>query len=266
MIRALFFTALAAAAARAQTVSPPQIGFIEDQSQTVRPLYGIAGNFMLGSAASGPVVSFASSGSFQLIKTDSAVIALGRLGQLIASRNAPSGSALFAFAQDGTPGLAYFTAANELFRWSGGRFQAVTFDGSSFAGAEVVSIASPDSIHAELIVQRGDDLWSLRVLLATGAPDSESALNGVNAPALRLPSGDIVYPAVARQGRLLTHPGIVIRRIDGSEIKLAAELPAGFSLQQMGDVWIQLRGDGAQFAIRTTAGKEGVYRVPEGVE
>jgi hypothetical protein len=269
IIRTLSFMLALATGALAQTaLSPPQIGYVQDGARAVHPVYGIAGNFMVGSAVPGAVVSFASSGSFQLVKTDSAVITLGRLGQVAASMSAPPGPALFAFAQDGTPALAYLPAANELFEWSGGAFQAVTFDPGSLEEGEVVSIAAPDPTHAAFIVQRGDILWDVRVLVATGGVDSQSALAGVNAPALMLASGDIVYAAVPGRGRSLTRPNIVIRGADGSEVELPADLPAGFSLAQMGNGWVELRGIGvgSQFAIRTTAGHAGVYRLPVGVE
>ncbi len=217
MIPRLLIALALAAVVFAQTLSSPQIGFIEDSGRAVRPVYGIAGNFLLGNAAPGLVVSSAASGKFLMIKTDSAIIARGRSGQIVASVNAPAGPALFSFLQDGTPGLAYLPAANELFQWTGAGFQAVALD----AVSAVISIASPDPAHAALIVQRGDGLWVLRVLLASGNVDSQSALIGVNAPALMLPSGDIVYAAVLRRGRLVTHPGVVIRRTDGSEIELS---------------------------------------------
>jgi hypothetical protein len=269
MIRTFSFMWVLAVGAWAQTtLSPPQIGFMQNGARAVHPVYGIAGNFMVGSAVRGAVASFASSGSFQLVKTDSAVITLGRLGQVTSSMSAPPGPALFAFARDGAPGLAYLAAANELFQWSTGGFQAVTFDPASLGEGVIISVASPDSAHAALIVQRGDGLWDVRVLLATGGVDSQSALTGVNAPALMLASGDIVYCAEVRHGRVLTRPNIVIRRTDGSEVELPVELPAGFALAQMGDGWVELRGiaAGAQFAIRTTAGRAGVYRLPAGVE
>ena len=267
--RTSLFTVTLAAAAWAQTaVSPPQIGWVEGAAQLARPVYGIAGNFMLGKVAPGTVVSFACSGRFQLIKTDSAVLTRGLSGQTVASISVSPGPALFSFFQDGTPGLAYLTSANELLQWSGGGFQPVTLGLVSLADSTVVSVASPDAAHAALIVQRGDGLWDLRVLLASGGVDSETPLTRVQASALMLPSGVIVYATTLVRGSSPDSRGIVIRRTDGSEIEFPSDLPAGFSLEQMGDGWVQLHGlgAGAQLAIRTTAGHEGVYKLPEIVE
>jgi hypothetical protein len=164
--------------------------------------------------------------------------------------------------------LAYLTATKELLQWSGGRFQLVTLGLVSLADSTVVSVASPDAAHAALIVERRDELWDLRVLLATGGVDSEMALTRVKAPALMLPPGVIVYATTPGRGSSPDSRSLVIRRTDGSEIEFPSDLPAGFSLDQMGDGWVQLRGlgAGAQFAIRTTAGHEGIYRLPEVVE
>jgi hypothetical protein len=59
--------------------------------------------------------------------------------------------------------------------------------------------------------------------------------------------------------------GIVLRNPDGSEVHIAAQLPAKFSLQQMDGGWVQLSDLGAprRFAIRVVAGREGFYQLPE---
>lgn len=263
----LLFAAAAAAATNTnaqRTVSPPLVGFVEDAAQVIRPAYGVAGNFVLGSSTLGTGVSFASSGSYQLIQTDSAVTALTAAGQVVAAMNAPSaGPMLFSFAEDGTPCLAYSTAANELFQWSGGRFQAAAADLGSAARGVVVSIASPDSRHAALIVERGEGLADVRISLDTGLVDSETALTGMRAPALMLSSGVVVYTTSSRHPGSRATQAVVIRRTDGSEIEFPVEFPAGLALEQMGAGWVELLGEGARYAIRTAAGHEGLYRLPE---
>jgi hypothetical protein len=237
-------------------LTPPQIGFLQDGADSLRPVYGIAGNFILGDSAAEGLVTAAFSGSFGLLKTDSALIVIDRLGHPIASQDAPAGSAFFAFSSDGTPALAYFPSVNLLLLWNGGSFQLVLYDWGAFPANAVRAIASPDPEHAAILVQRDDGLWDLRILLATGDMDSQAALPGVNAPALMLPDGDIVYSDAK---------GIVVRRPDASEAHLGARLPAVYSLQQMGDGWVQLRdlGGCAQFAVRVKAGREAFYALPE---
>jgi hypothetical protein len=257
-MKTIFITfLLASSIAFAQpALTPPQVGFLQDGANAFRPVYGVAGNFLLGNPAASGVVSAAFSGTFGIVSTGSALTVSGQLGQVIATMDAPAGPAAFAFSREGMPALAYFPSANLLLQWNSGAFQMVSFDSTAFPGSAVQSIALPDPEHAAFIVQRDEVLWDVRVLLATGEVDSQAALPGVNAPVLMLASRELVFSDAN---------GIVILRRDGAEIHLAAQLPANFSLQQMGHGWLQGRdlASAAQFAVRVTAGHEGFFTLPE---
>src|SRR5258708_20509286 len=108
-------------------IATPQIGFIQDSGNALRPVYGIAGNFVLGDSAAAGVQAASFSGSFGMLKTASTLIVIDRQGQLVASQDAPAGPALFAFARTGTPALAYLPYANVLLQWSDGVFQQLPF-------------------------------------------------------------------------------------------------------------------------------------------
>jgi hypothetical protein len=120
----------------------------------------------------------------------------------------------------------------------------------------VVSVALPDSYHAALIVQRDDGLWDVRVVLASGEIDAQTAIPGVGAPVLMLPGGGFVYG----DGN-----GTVLRKPDGSERHIRTPLPAAFEFEQMGRDWIQVRdlAGGSQFAVRVTESREQSYQLPE---
>jgi len=256
-MRAILATlSLMAGVAYAQTLSPPQVGFLQDAANSFRPVYGIAGNFLPGDPVAGGVVSAAYSGSYGLIKTSSAVIVTDRAGLLAASNSQPDGPALFAFRRSGEPALAYMPAANALLAWDGATFHPVPFD-LTIAASAILSIAAPNPSQATIIVQRDDGLCDVRIDLATGDLVAQTALPGVAAPALMLANGDLVYA----DGN-----GIMLRKRDGSEQHISAQLPASFALQQMGDGWIQLRdlGSSRQFAIRVTQNREQYYQLPEG--
>jgi hypothetical protein len=214
-------------------LSPPQIGYIQDGGNSLRPVYGIAGNFVLGDATASGVISAAFSGSFGLVKTDSAVYAIDRQGQVLAGVDAPAGSALFAFSRSGAPAFAYFVDANVWMTWDGQTFQPLSIDLTAFGPAAVLSVGSPNDGEAAIVLQRDDGLWDLRVLLATSEVTSQTAILGVSAPLLLLASGDLIYSDAN---------GIVIRTSDGQEKHIAAPLPESFVLQQMGDAWVELRG------------------------
>lgn len=229
---------------------------MRDATDSLRPVYGIAGNFLLGDAVAIGVISAAHSGSSGWLKTSSTIAVFDKTGSIVASADAPDGPALFAFARTGESALAYITAANALLVWNAGALNAVSFDATALGASAVLSIASPDSDHAAMIVQRDDGLWDVRVQLATGEIDAQTALLGIAAPVLMLSTGEVVYS---------DSDGIVLRKTDGSERHISAQLPASFAFQQMGEGWIQVQdlAGGRQFAIRIAQNREQSYQLPE---
>ena len=237
-------------------IAPPQLGFVQDSAGAVRPAYGTAGNFVLGPAMAGTVVSAAFSASLGLLKTDSSLEALDPQGKRLASMDAAPGPALFAFSPGGTTALAYVASSRALVEWRGSAFAPLPINSETIAADDVLAIAFPAPGQASLIVQRKDTLWELAVPLEASGAITQKALIGVHAPVLALPSGDLVYCDTA---------GIVVRKPDASEVHIAAALPANFALRQMNQDWVQLTdlNSSARFAIRTTPSREGFYRLPE---
>ena len=229
---------------------PPQLGFVQDSERSLRPVYGVAGNFVLGPCVAGNVISEAFSGSVGLLKTESSLYAFDSEGRLLASLDVASGPALFAFSPGAGTALAYIASNNSLLEWRGDGFASISLDGD-IATDTVLAIASPNASQVSLLLQRNDTVWQLNL-----GSVSEAALPGVHAPLLVLPSGDLLYRDTG---------GIVVRKPDGSELQIPATLPANLSLQQMSGEWVQLTDldSNARFAIRTTQGREGFYQLPE---
>lgn len=253
-MKAVLILAIALGVACAQPgLTPPQIGFVQDSGNALRPVLGIAGNFVLGDPSQTGVIAAAFSGSSGMVKTDFALLAIDRLGNVLASADAPSSAALFAFSPAGAPAFAYLTDANAWMVWDGQAFQSVSMDMSAMG--TVVAISSQRDGEGAVIVQRDDGLWDVRILLATGEVTSETAINGVLAPLLALSSGWLIYRDT---------DGIVVRKPDGTETHIAAQLPANIVLQQMGDGWIQVRDLDTlnQFAVRVTENREQFYGLP----
>jgi hypothetical protein len=232
-------------------LAAPQVGFIQDGGNALRPVYGLAGNFVLGDPVAADVEAASFSGSFGMLKTTTALVIVDRQGQVVASRDAPAGRALFAFSRIGAPALAYLPNANVLLQWIDGVLQQVPLD----SPAIVLSIAAVDPGQAALILQRDDGLWDVRILLFTGETISQTALLGVATPVLMLATGELLYGDAN---------GIVVRKPDGSEKHIDAQLPPTFAFQQMGDGWIQVRDltTQQQYAVRLTDGKEQFYALP----
>ncbi len=250
----IFF--LAAGAWAQPAIAPPQLGFIEDSARALRPAYGLAGNFILGPAVAGHIVTAAFSGSIGLLKTESSLAAFDSTGKVLASMDAAPGPALFAFSPGGTTALAYIASSNVLIEWLGSAFAPVSLNDPEIAAQDVLAVAFPTPFEAALLVQQNDNIWELHLSLGTLGGVSQNALVGVHGPLLALPTGDLLYRDTG---------GIVVRRTGGSEVRIAASLPARFSMQQMNQDWVQLTdlAGGARFAIRTTPGREGLYQLPE---
>lgn len=254
-------TFIACATAWAQpALTPPRLGFVEDSASALRPAYGVAGNFVLGPSVAGQVVAEAFSGSFGFLKTGTSLIAFDPQGKQLASITVASGAALFAFSPDGTTGLAYIESSNSLTEWRGTQFAPVSFNYEPGSGDRVIAIAYPSAFEASLIVERNIErdtsgIWEINIPLGSSGALSESALPGVHAPVLALPSGDLVYPDAS---------GIVIRSSGAADVHVAATLPASYALQQMNQDWVQLLdlNGPARFAIRTTPGRESFYQLP----
>lgn len=247
---------LAAVACAQPALAPPQVGFVQDSANSFRPIFGVSGNFALGGSVFSGVASAAYSGSFGFVKTDTSVFAVDSQARVLAAMDAPAGPADFAFFGDGSPAFVYLANSNLLFQWYGTGFQMVPFDCQLFPSSAVVAISAPDRWHVAFLIQRDHGLGEVRVLIETGESDSQSALPGVRAPALRLSSGELIYTDAN---------GIVIRRAEATEIHLNAQLPASFALAQMGAGWVELSdlASSARFAIRVTPGHEGLYFLPE---
>ncbi len=248
---------IAAGMASAQTsLTSPQVGFMHDAADSVRPVYGLAGNFLVGDALAGGVVSAAFSGSYALLKTGTAVIVMGRSGGIVSISDAPDGPAQFAFTRNGDPALTYLQKTSALLIWKAGAFEAATFDLAAWGAGAVLCIGMPDAEHAALLVQRDGDLWDVRISIATGEMDSQTALLGVVPPVQMLPTGDLVFANA---------DGIVVRKADGSERSIEAPALSNFALEQMGDGWIQVHElvDGRQFALRLTETGAKIYQLPE---
>jgi hypothetical protein len=236
-------------------IQPPQMGFAGAADGTLRPVYGVAGNFILGPPVAGPVVSQAFSGSLGLLKTDATLSAFNGQGKVLATTAASAGPALFAFSSDGATALAYVASSDTLVEWAGGSFSTEPFRPENSATDAVVAIALPNAFEACLIVQRSDGIWEVQLPFTRSRAASQKALVGVTAPVLALASGQLVFSDAN---------GIVLRNPDGTEVHIAGQLPAKFSLQQMDSEWVQLSdlATARRFAIRVLSGHEGYYQLP----
>jgi hypothetical protein len=107
-------------------IAPPRVGYIRDDAGGLRPVYGVAGSFVLGRPINErPVISAAFSGRLGLAKTAAALYAFSPEGRRLGRLAAMDGPAQFAFSPDGSEAIVYMPSTSEWFRWRSGGFQPV---------------------------------------------------------------------------------------------------------------------------------------------
>ncbi len=221
---------LLGAVAAAQSIEPPLAGLIRDARNEVRPVHGIAANFVLSAAPLGQARKVAFSGRFALLKTDDAVVVLDWRGAVERSLPAPGGDALFAFDLKGAPAWVWFPETRELRDLAG--------ETSRVLDEALISLRTPE----DYLVLRD------RKLVRGGAPVSSDEFSEAP-PALLMADGTVLFVAGSE---------LVVIPTGGEErrITLDARVTA---LEQMSDEWVFLRGAGRVLRLRDCA----VYRLPE---
>ena len=238
-------------------VAPPVVGLIRDSARAVRPVIGLAGNFILGDAVKTGVISAAFSSSAGIVKTDSELLAIDTQNRVLATLDAPAGRALISFLSN-SEAIIYLEQNQTLLRWNGSSFDSLPFDPTQFAGG-IVSVAFAGSQAVNFLVQRADGLWLLQSDVSTGSIQSAQALPGLSAPALVMADGSLLY----------TDSGaLVLRRADVSESRFSLSGDVA-SFEQMNDEWVHIherdgprRGAGRDFALHLTKGAEQLYELP----
>lgn len=243
------FSALATVVLAQRVIVPPQLGWVRDANSGLRPVTGLAANFILGDSVTDGVVSSAFSGSFGIVKTDVALSVLDRDGQTVFRRDTDTGPALFAFSDDGAPAFVYLTQSQALLKWKTDRLEPAPFNVEGLAG-DVQSIASPVRDRAAIVVKRDDGLWLVDPDLGT-----QSFLPGVEGPVLLRNDGSLLYAGPQ---------GLMLRQTDRSEQPLDSSIAVA-TFELMGKDWVHIteRDSLRHFAIRLESGREQIYQLPE---
>lgn len=213
-------------------IATPVIGKMLDASGTLRPLYGVSGNFTIGPREAVRVISAACSASLCLAKTANMILGPKR------SSAAPSGPALFAL--DGAEAVLYFPESNQFARWRQSRLRLLPWR----LEGEVLSMRTSFE-RTEIAVRRGADVWIVR-------PDGAilDSLGDVAGPVLLLDNGTV----------LASGDDLVLRRDAGNELRF--ELPGILNLSALGEEYVQVTTAADSFALRTTRGRESLLVLP----
>jgi hypothetical protein len=248
MILAAF---LAAASAAAQSFSPPVVGVMATQKGELRPIYGLAGNLIVGGALRDDVRTFAFSGRYGLAKTANQVLLLDSKAALLASFEAPEGDALFAFGEDGKPSLCYFPQSRELCRIGDDGFCTEPLPTDQY-GDEIIALQDMSHDMAKLIVRREAVLVQETISLQNGEILAQENLD--------IPPDT---PIAAVRGGILFSTGevVVLLRDNGSREHFPISGVVR-SFQPIGKGWMKVDLVDEIVALKMTGAGE-VYFLPD---
>jgi hypothetical protein len=213
-------------------IEVPAIGAMVDSSGGLRPVEGVAGNFLLGPATLPGVLSAACSQQLCLAKTDSKIFSPS------GETDAPAGPAVFGLS--GSDAVVFFPEPREFARWHDNTLDPLDW----VIDGEVLSIRLSGQ-DAEIAVRREGSVWMVR---PDGAPAGWIADTG--GPALLFEEG-VLYA---------TADEIVLRRRDASEMRF--ELAGAEAIAAMGPHYAAIRKGGSTYALRTESGREQLFVLP----
>ena len=139
-------------------IAPAHVGYVVDDSNCLRRVFGVAGAFTIGPVMEEALASAAFSGSSLVLKKERALLVDG-------SRfDAPAGPASVAFDSAGRVSEVFFPEAGELWTWRGARFDACSAAGlvSDIAvrGDELIIEGLPVRLpHAVANVSQMGERW-----------------------------------------------------------------------------------------------------------
>ena len=153
-------TSLAFALICAAQLSSPLIGYVRTNANELRPVYGVAGAFVLGDPLERDVLSAAFSSVAGMAKKQDEVLVFRR-GKLAGRHAAPAGPAHFGFTATGEP--AWVQYENGCHEWVSGGFEpADSHTCSATTDLERVGdewFAVRD--NHRILLKRGDTTWEL---------------------------------------------------------------------------------------------------------
>jgi hypothetical protein len=211
----------------------PVLGQMIDRQQSLRPVNGLGGSFHVEHSTLEGALSTACAGTLCLAKTESAMV----FGS--SATPAPVGPA--EIAVDSTGATIYFPSVQQFGRWQNGSLTML----SLAVYGTVVSVGSGSS-GLTIAVERSGVVWIITadgLILDSLPPDAGAVL---------LTASGVVYT---------TSGALILRKPDGSELSFPA--PGVEDLFALGDGYVEARAGNVLYALRTTAGREQLFQLPQ---
>lgn len=164
-------------------VSAPKLGFLRYTDGTVRPVYGVEANLVVGNKMflAADAVSFSDAGG--LIASNGHIHLIARNGAPLSDYDARDHNALLNIDGDLTTAIAYLPSRAMVLRWDGKSFVRTRLDTGNFGGTVTSVEASGPHAAKLLITTREQDVAEITASLETGQPISFRPLPGVRGPA-----------------------------------------------------------------------------------
>ena len=238
-------------AAAPSGLSTPQLGFVRAPDATLRPLWGVRANFLLGPPVAEGVIGAVSGGGQTLVHCPGELILLDGSGSR-AILAAPPGPAVLGFDLRGLPAAAWFPDAATLALRSPGHWRIVPFE----PGGWVLAVARPRPGVVLFVLRRPDGVWRIQTSIDDGATlDAVRVADAVNA-AVFLPENLMLY-----------HGADELVLLDETGNERRTPLPGMVTtMEPAGEGWVLLHRQEPcpPLLVQTKVGPLGVFLLPGG--
>jgi hypothetical protein len=210
-------------------VSAPELGVVRYADKTVRPIYGVEANLIVGKQLFpfANAVSFSEFGGLVAIK--GRIQLVSRRGSVIGEYYTNERKPLLDVGGALTTAIAYLPSREALLRWSGKSFVLTQLDAGSFPGMPT-SVQMHGAHSARLLATTIEgNVSEITISLDTGQLTSLKFLPGIRGPAF------------LQQSLVLFRDkhGLAIEAPDGS--RRTVSVPArDFTVEQMSSDWLHL--------------------------
>jgi hypothetical protein len=252
MKRRLGFVLLACLVASGQSgIFAPRLGFIRDSNDHLRPVFGLAGNFVLGDGMETNAQRVAFSGRSGVLKTEDSLAVFDTQGSVLCQWDVQGRAAAVGISPDGSEAVALLENSSDLIHVRDCQAAVISLD--PFPG-EVLSAAIFGRDRLGLVVKREELLWLLEVSLPNGHVEQQTPLVESPGPVLLQPDGIVIFAKADE---------LVVRKVDGTERRVPSGSPVA-RIESMGDGWVHIVEAGeAHRDLRMLDDREELYRLPE---
>jgi hypothetical protein len=209
-------------------VSIPEVGLVRYTDHTVRPIYGVPANFIVGTTLfdHADAASFSDSGG--LVSTNGGIEVVTRDGTVLGRYDSGETAPLLSIESDLETAIAWLPTQHVLLHWNGKAFVSTQVEDPPSGTVTSIQLASPNTAKL-LITDPEKHVSEATVSLETGDVISSDLLPGVQGPAFRRHSALVFRDS---QGLEIESPG-------GNRQTLPLDA-SDISIERMSSDWLHL--------------------------